>query len=781
MTQAPAKRGSILVVGGGVAGMQSALDAAGAGFKVYLVERESALGGVASALDRAFPAGDCAMSMLGPRLADIANNPDIQVLTLAEVKSVEGEAGNFCVTIRRRPRLADVGECTAVDQGALVCEAKAVDHDDLERDETVDVGAIILASGAEVYDASRAGEYGCGRSRNVVTSIEYERILSASGPTCGRVERPSDGKPPKRVAFIQCVGSRSITDNANPWCSGVCCMYTARQAVVTRERAPDTDVTVFYIDIRAYGKGHEKYRDAAERIHGVRYVRSMPSSAKETKRTGDLTLRWVDEKDAVHDDEFDLVVLAVGLQAARGACEAAEVLGIDADEHGFPSVAETCPVETSRPGVFAAGAAVEPKDVPESVAAGSTAAAKVGEILADVRGSEIAKRIPPDERGAAGGEGGAGTQVGHSGDDAAGVGGVSAIGDEGLLEQSRRAGGAIEPRALVIGGGAAGMTAALSLAGQGFGVTFVEKEKSLGGNLKRLTRSVWGTDLGSYLSGIVKAVTSNPRIEVLTESRVTSTSGQAGNFESAVAGPDGTRIVRHGVTIVATGAAEYKPTEYLYGSDARVVTQREFEARLAEGRVSDAAHDGHAVVMIQCVGSRDEKRPYCSRVCCSQAVKNALEAKRLSPDTPVYVLYRDVRTYGFKEALYRRAREAGVLFIRYTPERRPEVTVGGDALGVKVFDNDLQEEVLLRAGTVVLSAGVVPDADAGEVSRLLELPVTEDGFFLEADETVRPVDFPSEGVYLCGLAHGPKLLDESVSQALAAAGRAATILARKGL
>ena len=766
------------------------------------------------------------------------------------------------------------GICSDCGQCAAACEAGAVNYDDAEREETIDVGAIILATGFEPYDATRAGEYGYGRYANVVTSLEFERILSASGPTFGHVERPSDGKAPRRIAFIQCVGSRSVTDAANPWCSGVCCMYSTKEAIIAKEHAPDTEVTVFFIDIRAHGKGYERYRDSAEKVHGVRYVRSMPSTVKEIKRTGNLALRYAGDDGKLVDAEFDLVVLAVGLEPARDAKAAAEALGIALDPHGFPETKESSPADTSREGVFAAGTAAEPKDIPESVITASAAAARAGELLAGARGSEIRPEVFPREREVASDQERIGVFVCHCGSNIAGVVDVDglakyaatlpgvaaaedlmyacspdglerirkairelglnrvvvsscsprthepifrrALREEGLnpylfdlanirdqcawvhrsdaaaatskardlLRASVARARFLEPlhdtevevtaHALVVGGGAAGMTAALSLAGQRFGVTLVEKEKALGGNLRDLRQSVGGLDFERYLAALTKAVTSNPKIQVLAESRLIEQSGYVGNFESVISTPAGEVAVRHGVTIIATGAEEYAPTEYLFGKDARVVTQRQFEQGLAEGRAA-----GGAVAMIQCVGSRDDSRPYCSRVCCSEAVKNALESKRRSPETPVYILYRDVRTYGFKEELYRKAREAGVLFIRYTPERKPEVTAAGDGLMIRVFDHDLGEEVEFAVGTLVLSAGIVPRPDAGEVARLMKLPLTQDGFFLEAHMKLRPVDFATEGVYLAGLAHGPKLFDESAAQALAAAGRAATVLSKK--
>jgi heterodisulfide reductase subunit A len=333
--------------------------------------------------------------------------------------------------------------------------------------------------------------------------------------------------------------------------------------------------------------------------------------------------------------------------------------------------------------------------------------------------------------------------------------------------------------ALVLGGGASGMTAALSLARQGFAVHLVEKEKRLGGGLHDLHYTLEGGNVDAFRTKLICAVTDNERIQVRLGCRFVAIEGHAGDFNSAVESDDGTRTeIKHGVIIVATGGRELRPDQFLYGEDGRVVTQRELESRIAGGE--DVVRDGDTVVMIQCVGSRNEKRPYCSRVCCAQAVKNALKIKEGNPEANVIVLYRDMRTYGYQEAEYQKAREAGVLFFRYEPDAPPTLT-GGEELLVEFDDAISGERRPLRTDLLVLSTAIVPAEDNQEVSELAKLPLDEDGFFLEAHLKLRPVDFASEGVFLCGLAHSPKHLKENVFQALAAAGRAATILSRDKL
>jgi heterodisulfide reductase subunit A len=266
---------------------------------------------------------------------------------------------------------------------------------------------------------------------------------------------------------------------------------------------------------------------------------------------------------------------------------------------------------------------------------------------------------------------------------------------------------------------------------------------------------------------------------VFTGANIESIEGSIGDFKAKISVFGETGEVQHGVVIVATGAREYQPKEYLYGHDKRVMTQRELEERLASRNgflVADGGRPPKGVVMIQCVGSRDSEHPYCSRVCCAEAVKNALKIKALSPQTPVYVLYRDIRTYGFKESYYTQARQQGVMFIRYEEDRKPEVSRNGRGLKVSVFDKTLGMPIEISAGLVVLSAGIHPDAGNKQIAQFLKVPLNSEGFFLEAHMKLRPVEFMTDGVFLCGLAHSPKAIEETILQAQAAAARAATIL-----
>ncbi|MDP2897283.1 MAG: FAD-dependent oxidoreductase [bacterium] len=758
------------------------------------------------------------------------------------------------------------------------CEAGAIRFDQQEKKQALDVGAIILAPGVDRFDGAGRSEYGFARYSNVVSNIQFERMLSASGPNEGEVLRPSDARHPSSIAFIQCVGSRDAV-TGNKYCSSFCCMAAIKEAILAREHHPDTCVTIFCMDVRAFGKGFDRFYERAKQEYGIEFVQGMISRVVELPRTKNLRLSSVPEEGERLDREFDMVVLSMGFQPDEDLRRTAEKLKLDLNEFGFCQTTPLDPVRTSRDGVFVAGVFQEPKDIPETVVQGSGAAACALELLSGARGTLVTEKIYPPERDVTDATPRIGVFVCHCGTNIASVVNVNRVVEVAeklpfvehaeasiytcadgsqehikeiveekdlnrilvasctprthlaLFRETAREVGinpflvemanireqcswvhSAEPEAatrkaidlmrmavarttrltpalpeelpvtkaaLVLGGGPSGMTAALSLAAQGFQVHLVEKENELGGGLRDLRYTLEGDDVASFRERLTRAVTDHPAIELHLGSRLTGIEGHAGDFSSSVVSRDGNSIeIKHGVLIVATGGKKLKPDQYLYGEDARVLTQRELEARIAAGE--HVAQNGDAVVMIQCVGSRDEERPYCSRVCCAQAVKNALKIKERSPDAAVIVLYRDIRTYGFHEIAYQKAREAGVLFFRYDPEAPPVVSAGKDLM-VEFDDPITGRRRLLRTDLLVLSAGIVPGEDNTEISDLAKLPLDEDGFFLEAHLKLRPVDFASEGIFLCGLAHSPKFLKENISQALAAAGRAATILSKDSL
>ena len=761
-----------------------------------------------------------------------------------------------------------------------VCEAKAIDFDQREREVTLDVGAVILSPGYQLFDSRQKSELGYGRYPNVVSALEFERILSASGPYSGHVLRPSDKAKPHRIAFIQCVGSR---DSERDYCSSICCMYATKEAIIAKEHAgADLECDIYFMDIRAFGKGFEEYYLRAKAL-GVNYIRSRPARIDEKPGTHDLVVTYLSEDERKAAQEYDLVVLATALRPPAGAKALSDALGVALTADGFCRTSVFAPLDTSREGIYAAGPFTEPKDIPETVMQASGAAAKALELLCEARGSLVTPRTFPPEIDFAGKQPRLGVFVCHCGTNIASVvavpevveyaktlpGVVYAENDlytcsndtqerikqkiaehglnrvivasctprthEPLFRNTLREAGVnpyffemanirdqcswvhmhepakatrkakdlvriavakarlseplhtrsvpLNKSALVIGGGVAGMTAALGLADQGYRVHLVEKEERLGGNLRHVRYLLTGEDPQQQLALLLERVARSERIRVHAPAQIESVEGAIGAFATKVRTRAGVEEIRHGVAVVATGAEEYRPTEYLYGRDPGVMTQRELERRLAAPGSFRAA-DGEAprtVVMIQCVGSRDEERPYCSRICCSEAIKNALRIKEVSPQTAVYVLYRDIRTYGFKEKYYTQARRKGVVFARYEADRKPEVVRDGTGLRVTVFDQTLKLAVEIRADAVVLSAGIGAPQGAKEIAQLLKVPLNKDGFFLEAHMKLRPVDFATEGVFLAGLAHSPKAIEESIIQAQAAAARAASVLSQDAI
>jgi heterodisulfide reductase subunit A len=758
------------------------------------------------------------------------------------------------------------------------CEADAIDYEQKEKKSELNVGAVVLSPGFDIFDAKIKEEYGYGFYPNVVTSLEFERILSSTGPFAGKVLRPSDKTEPKRIGFIQCVGSR---DTERDYCSSVCCMYATKEAIIAKEHAGEgLECDIYFMDMRAFGKGFDAYYQRAKEL-GVDYIRCRPASVKEIPQTKNLLIEYLAEDDKKVTREYDLVVLSVGLQPPKSANEISEKFGIELNEYNFCKTDPFRPVESTREGVYVSGPFTEPKDIPETIMQASGASAKVLSLLKDVKGSLIIPKEYPPEIDVAGQEPRIGVFVCHCGTNIAGVVNVPevveyaktlpyvayaennlftcsndtqekikekikehnlnrvvvasctprtheplfrntvreaglnpylfemanirdqcswihmhepekatekskelvrmTVAKSRLLEPLQKMSVPIIKSALIIGGGLSGMTSALELANQGFDAYLVEQEKELGGNLRRIHYLATGENTQDELKKLIERVKKAENIHLYTEAKIESVEGSIGNFKTTISAKGKLIELDHGVVVVATGAQEYKPKEYLYGKDERVLTQLELEQRLStngEWSTPDNNQMPRNIVMIQCVGSRDDERPYCSRVCCTEAIKNALKIKELSPETNVYILYRDIRTYGFNESFYTEARRQNVVFMRYDEDRKPEVSKNGNGLLVEVFDQTLRMPIEISTDLVVLSAGIVPNDGNEKISQLLKVPLNADGFFLEAHMKLRPVDFSTDGVFLAGLSHCPKMTSESIAQAEAAAIRAATILSK---
>ncbi len=938
---------SVLVVGGGVGGMRAAIDLAEAGLKVYLVESLPWLGGRVAQLGYMFPTHDCVLCRgtsdhgygctrpsISPAFLDFNRHPNIEILTNTDLIRVEGRAGDFTVTVRRRPTYVDpekcinCGLCTAVCPVDLpsffeeelvtrkaiykmapralpdsyvvdkiprcetcrrcesICPTRAVNLDEEPYEQDLAVGAIILSMGYALSDPEEYGELGYGRFPNVIHSMQYERLASRSGPTEGVVLRPSDGKLPRRIAWLQCVGSR---DQKYPYCSSICCMYATKEAMIAKERIPGVHCQIFIMDERAFNKEFNAYYEEAQQKYQVEYTRCRISAVKEDPQTHDLILRYPDEEGRMREDRFDLVVLSLGSRPPDGARDLARVLGIDLNPYGFCETDKFNPLETSRPGIYVCGTFQSPKEIAETIIDAAGAAGDVMRLLREHLGEHPSSREYPflwkpdgfvperDVRGEPPRVGvflcrctptldgvidvedvaaWARTQpdVAHvqvvdygcfdAGQDAIRaaiqehnlnrvvVGACSHRTHEPLFQKvTRQAGlnpylmemvnlrehcawvhvddpaGATrkakamletalarvrlaepvykeavvpEPRALVIGGGVSGMTAALTIADAGYEVVLVEREPELGGNLRHVYYVAEGEDPQRLLRDLVNRVVGHERIRVLTRTEVVSHTGRVGEYRSVLrtttrTGETVETEVTHGVTIVATGGQEWRGSVYMYGRDPRVVTSMELEQMIVHRpeRIADL----DTVVFIQCVWPEGEVG-YCSRICCTNTMKNAIRIKMLNPDCRVVVLYRDIVTYGFREEIYTEARRRGVIFMRYDEEHMPTIRSVGPQLELVAWDPSLRQEVALYPDLVALSMAVLPSEGTERLARILDVPLSGEGFFMEAHLKMRPMDFVAEGIFVCGMAHYPKFIEECIANAQATAGRALTVLTK---
>ncbi len=769
------------------------------------------------------------------------------------------------------------GICSECYQCQEACLAGAVDHNQVAVDKDLRVGSVILATGARPYDPRPLSDiYLYGKNPNVVTSLEFERLLSSGGPCLGHLIRPSDHEEPKKVAWLQCIGSRDNNKCGNGYCSSVCCMYAIKDAMIAKEHAGgNLDAAIFYMDIRSYGKDYEQYYDRARNRDGIRFVKARVHSVIENPENKNLILRFADENGEIKDEEFDMLVLSVGLEVTAETLEMAKKLGVNVNKNKFLESEPFAPLVSSRPGIYACGTFQGPKDIPSSVTEASAAAGLAGCIIAEARGTDTKTVVVPDEIDISGQEPRVGVFVCNCGSNIAGV-----IDVPGLQEYSKTLPGVVftdnnlftcsqdtqakikdkileeklnrvvvascspkthapmfmetleacglnrylfemanirnqdswvhannpdlatekakdlvrmavaravtlkplhgkvipvNKHALIVGGGIAGMNAALDLSRQGFKSTLLEKQGELGGMGLKLHHTIEGADVRSYVDQLASAVKSDEKITVLTSSEIARFEGFQGNFKTVVraGGLTEPQEIEHGVIIVATGAREYAPKEFLYGEDDRVLTQIQLGDRLAE----KGAAGLDTVVMIQCVGSRNEERPNCSRICCQAAVKNALAIKKSSPDTQVFILYRDMRLYGQMEEYYTEARKLGVIFIRFQKDKPPVVKASGEGMLIRVKDHVLQRDVEICADALVLSAGVMPNI-SDELVGKMKLNANPEGYFLEAHVKLRPVEMGTDAVFLCGTAHGPKLISEAIVQANAAASRAVTFLSK---
>jgi heterodisulfide reductase subunit A len=841
------------------------------------------------------------------------------------VQGISGEEGNFSVRLTQNPRYVDMDKCIACNACAEKCPKKvpnaydsglskrkavyvqyaqavplkytidadtciyflkgkckacekfcptgAINFEDQKKDITLNVGAVILATGSEAFDPTTYDTFGYSKSPNIVTSLEFERILSASGPYGGHLIRPSDESEPQKIAWLQCVGSRDTHIGARGYCSGVCCTYAIKESILAKEHSRNgLDAAIFYIDIRTFGKDFERYYNRAKDDLGIRFVKSRITHVEPMDANGRHIIRYVDAAGHTQAEEFDIVVLSVGLGARQQAVSLAKKLNIDLNDYQFARTGGFDPVQSSRPGIYVCGAFQEPKDIPSSVIDASAAAGKVGTKLSDARRTLTKTKVLPPEIDVKGEPPRIGVFVCCCGTNIAGFVDVPVVvayaktlphvvyaeqnlfscsqdtqtqisatikehrlnrvvvaactpkTHEPLFQETLINGGLnkylfemtnirnqcswvhkgdmeratekskdllqmavakvalheplVEPKmeinqaALVIGGGVAGMTAARTLAAQGYKTFLVERKEQLGGQAFNLNETWRSEPVGPFLDQLIADVTSNENIEVFLKASVAGVDGFIGNFKTAIQSDGETKVLEHGVTVIACGAEEHKPDDYLYGQDQRVLTGLELQKKIKDG---DAFKGCRTVVFVQCVGSRIPQRPYCSKVCCTQSIKSALSLKAQNPEMDIFILYRDLRSYGLREDLYREARSQGIKFIRYDREKEIGVASTENYLEITFTDRVLKRKMAITSDLLVLASAVVPEK-SNPLAQMYKVSQNDDGFFAEAHVKLRPNDFATDGVFVCGLAHAPKPIEESISQAQAAASRAVTVL-----
>ncbi len=821
---------------------------------------------------------------------DTAGEPHVPRVPMQKV-SPEERQGNFKEVgqgfneqeVRTEAeRCLKCGICSECYQCVSACLADAVDHSMKPKERTIEVGAIVLAPGFTPFDPTQYDTYSYSEHPNVVTSMEFERILSASGPFEGHLVRPSDQTEPEKIAWLQCVGSRDINRCDHSYCSAVCCMYAIKEAVIAKEHSEKPlDTAIFYMDMRTYGKDFEKYYVRAEEESRVRFIRSRVHTI-EPLEDGSLKIIYAKESGEIEEEIFDMVVLSVGLAPSRGVLQLAERLGIDLNEHHYAQTSSFTPVSTSSKGIYVCGVFQGPKDIPQSVMEASASAAASTQILASARNTMTRTKELPPELDVSGEEPRIGVFVCNCGINIGGIADVPAVREyaktlpgvahvednlftcsqdtqdkmkevikennlnrivvascsprthEPLFQDTIREAGLnkylfemanirdqntwvhmddpdkatekakdlvrmavakvalveplqqimleVKPNALVVGGGVAGMEAALGVAEQGYQAYLVEKTAELGGVARRL-RSTWkGEEVSAYLLELIRRAQDHPKIQVFLETEVKDTTGIIGNFTTTLASANGqgsTSVVEHGATILATGGKEFKSEEYLHGEHPGVMTHLDLDEALLKGdaRVREA----NTAVFIQCVGSRIPARPYCSKICCSHSLESALSLKEMNPEMDIFILYRDLRSYGFREDLYREARKKGVIFIRYTLDSTPQISAeDGGSLSLDVLDHVLGKTIRVSPDLVILATAILPNENK-ELFEKFKVPINDEGFLIEAHMKLRPVDFASEGIFMAGLAHYPKPIDESITQAKAAVARAMTILSKEGI
>ncbi len=916
---------SILVVGAGIAGIRAALELAQQDFQVILTESSPSIGGILLELDYQFPNNHCGLCrMLPPWERDMGSevcmrkilfHENITIMPLTRVTKIEGEAGKFEVSLLQKARgvdikrcigcgrcievcpeevmdefnenlsyrkaiyqpvphnlpynyIIDFDNCTKCEECVKVCPTGAINMEAKEQEIIKNVAAIILAPGSGIFNPYEYKFYSYGEIPAVVTSLEMERILSGTGPTEGKILIPRNDKAVKKIAWLQCVGSRNPKQNQD-YCSSICCMFALKEAMLVKDRVPDIDSTIFYMDMRTFGKDFYRYKLEAE-AKGIKFVRCRVHTI-DPQDDGSVSIRFLNEEGKIVEDRFDMVVLSTGQKSTEEMRELSSIAGISLDPNGFAIGNGIYQTETERPGIYVCGSFTGLKDISETVlqakaaAFGASAIAKGGlkteEVISfkDISREEpevlclicncfdnLKKELPRlrdtlsslfpveniiecdalcqaegfknaeailKERNANRLIIGAcrpylydrqlrrlGFSLGIPMNlvdvvDIRGIG-LSDQSEEVKLQLTKDTIGAslfaikrrnpierkaekIESSLLVIGGGIAGMEAAIMAASRDIEVFLVEKASILGGEALKRCYLINGADPKSTIAELIDKINKNPLIHVFLDSEVSELKGQLGKFVARIKTDTEEKTIPCGAVIIATGGGEAETDEYLFGKDPRVITQGAMEEMIAEGKIEKGKVNN--VVMIQCVGSRNEDRPYCSRVCCVSALKNALRLKEIDPNMEIYILYRDMMAYGMFEKYYTEARRKGIKFFTYSLDKKPEVGIENGNLNVKFIDPILGTPLYVAADLLVLSTGIVPNENNGNLAENFGVKLNDDGFFCEIDSKWRPLDLDRAGIFVCGVAHSPMNMMEALTQARAASMRALGILKRPEL
>jgi heterodisulfide reductase subunit A2 len=905
---------TVLVIGGGIAGIQASLDLANAGAHVIIVERETTIGGVMAVLDKNFPTLDCSICIEAPKMSEVDLHPNIEILSLAEVQEIKGRAGDFSILIRQKARFVGdgctrCGECvkvcpvvlpneydagmasrkaiyTAIPQavpGAYTidihhclndppnyipcnhcieaCQPQVIDFF-MPKEEIIElqVGAVIVASGYSMLDPRQLKEFGYGSHPDILTGLEFERLVNSAGPTGGEIIQPSNGVNPNNILFVLCVGSRDQRHLRH--CSRFCCMVSIKHAYQAIDHGIH-DVSAMYMDLRAYGKGFDSFRKRAS-DEGARFIHGRPARIT-PHSNGQLRVLYEDlEKTARIEMDYDMIVLMNAVTPPEGLEELASRLGIDLDKDGFILSQESRAglVATTRPGIYTAGCACGPKDIPDSVTEGTAAAALALQHLTSrswPKPAEIEIRTDIDTPRV-------GVFVCHCGSNIASVIDVErvvtfsrtlpdvvfasdqmfscagnmqeeiekSIRDQDinrvvvaacspktheyifrgvlaraglnpyLLEMSNirnmdswvhkddKEGATLKAMdmvamavekarrltplfsttlplnqsVLVVGGGIAGITAAASLAQQGFETHLVERNDKLGGIIANLNQIAPSGVSSQKLIENQTHLMEESGVSIHLGTTIETIGGVVGNFQANLSSGE---HINAGAIVVATGATPYIPEEFNYGSDKQVITNLELE-RL----IKDDCPSGKRVAFISCVGSRQGIHG-CSRYCCTSMIEQAIQLQRNG--NKVRILYKDIRTYSrHAEELYELAMREGVRFFRYSAECTPQQAITWIDGTLNIHDNLLDRDVLIPTDLLVLVVGLRAIDDG--LAEQLKLSRSEDGSYMELHPKLGPVETAIQGVYLAGSSQGPKDVREAMAQAMASAGKVAALLTR---